>query len=88
MSALFSSGQVIDLILALVVAEGLLLLALYRFQGSGVRIADFLPNALGGACLLLALRAALTGAPWTGIAPWLLSSFAAHLWDLKQRWSR
>lgn len=86
MSTLFSTGQVVDLILALVVAEALLLLVLQRSAGRGVVLADFVPNALGGAFLLLALRAALTGSPWTAIAPWLLASFAAHLWDLARRW--
>jgi hypothetical protein len=83
---LVASGRVVDLILALVVVEALLLFALHRWRGRGVPLADFLPGALGGVCLLLALRAALTGAHWTAIVPWLLASFAAHLWDLKRRW--
>jgi hypothetical protein len=83
---LVASGRVVDLILALFVVEALLLFALHRSRGQGVPLADFLPGALGGACLLLALRAALTGAHWTAIVPWLLASFAAHLWDIKRRW--
>jgi hypothetical protein len=83
---LVASGHVVDLILALVVVEGLLLFALGRWRGQGVPLADFLPSALGGVCLLLALRASLTGAGGTAIVPWLLGSFAAHLWDLKRRW--
>jgi hypothetical protein len=84
---LVASGRVVDLILVLFAVEALFLFVLHRRHGRGVALADFLPSALGGACLLLALRAALTGAKWTAIVPWLLGSFAAHVWDLKRRWS-
>jgi hypothetical protein len=40
---------------------------------------------LAGAGLLLALRAALTGAAWHMIAAWLLAGLAAHLFDLYLR---
>lgn len=86
LAALVASGRAVDLILALVVVEALFLSALHRWRGRGVPLADFLPSALGGVCLLLALRGALTGARWTAIVPWLLASFAAHLWDLRRRW--
>jgi hypothetical protein len=87
-SAFVASGRIVDAILALFVVEALFLLVLRRSTGRGVPLADFLPNALGGVCLLLALRASLTGAAWTAIVPWLLGSFVAHLWDLRRRWSR
>ena len=43
---------------------------------------------LAGACLLLALRAALVGASWPWVAAPLAGAFAAHLADLGLRWRR
>ena len=74
----------IDVILALMVAEGAGLLAWRRWTGRGPR--PILPNLLAGASLLLALRLALDGAAaaWIGVA--LLAGLAAHLADLRGRW--
>lgn len=88
MSQLFASGDIVDLILALVAAEALVLAALRRWTGRGPPLGALLGNLLAGACLLLALRAALTGAPWQTTAGWLAAAFVAHLWDLGQRWPR
>lgn len=38
-----------------------------------------------GVIILLALRAALTGAPWPWIALLLAASFPFHLWDVARR---
>jgi hypothetical protein len=38
-----------------------------------------------GACLVLAVRAAMTGAGWMWIALWLLASLPFHLADLARR---
>jgi hypothetical protein len=35
---------------------------------------------------VLALRAALTGAPWFIVSAWLLAAGAAHAWDVALRW--
>ena len=43
---------------------------------------------LAGAFLLLALRAALTGASWIPVALWLLAALFAHLVDLVRRWRK
>jgi hypothetical protein len=88
MSQLFASGDIVDLILALVAAEALVLTALRRWTGRGPPLRTLLGNLLAGACLLLALRTALTGAPWQATAAWLGAALAAHLWDLGQRWPR
>jgi hypothetical protein len=39
-----------------------------------------------GAALLLALRSALAGQAWEGVALWLIVALAAHVLDLKLRW--
>jgi hypothetical protein len=70
-AALFASGRVVDLILGLTLLEGLALALLHRRTGRGVAPADLVPNLLAGACLLLAVRGALTGAWWGWVAlPW------------------
>lgn len=83
---LFSSGRIADVIIALTVIEALALIVYYRITGRGVATRDFLGNLISGIFLLLALRAALSGANWALIALCLLASFAAHLTDLALRW--
>jgi hypothetical protein len=39
-----------------------------------------------GSCLLLAARAALTGASWVWVSSLLLLALGIHLVDLRQRW--
>lgn len=88
MSALFASGNVADLILALTALEGLTLAAYYRGTGRGVAPGNLLGSLLAGALLLLALRCALVGAWWGWAAGCLLLSLVAHLADLRSRWVR
>jgi len=76
---LIATGQVVDIILATLAIEALVLIAWGR--GPLVAIAAALP----GVCLLLALRGSLTGAGTAWIAFWLAASFPAHLADLKLR---
>ena len=86
MSALFTSGHIIDAILALTLVEAIGLVVFHRTTGQGVAAGDFLVNLASGCCLLLALRLALTGEPWVLIAAALLGSLAAHVGDLARRW--
>lgn len=83
---LFASGHVADLILLLVVFEAAGLLALRRLTGRGVAARELLPNLAAGATLILALRSALRGEPWTMTALWLLLALIAHGADLLARW--
>ncbi len=84
MAELLLSGRLIDLILALVALE-VLLLHLLRSRGAPP-LAALLPNLLAGASLLLALRLALGQASWLWLALALATSLLAHLLDLRQRW--
>jgi hypothetical protein len=88
MSELLASGRIVDLILALMVLEGIVLIAYNRRTGRGVAPVDLLVNLFAGACLLLALRAALTGLWWRWTALWLAAALLAHLADLWRRWQR
>lgn len=83
---MFVGGHVVDIILALTVAEALLIIRHYRRTGRGLPPSDLLPTLAAGAGLLLALRAALTGADAHIIALWLLVAMVAHLVDLRGRW--
>lgn len=79
MEGLFASGRIVDLILVGVTAEAVLLLVLCR---SVRRFAPFGASIAAGAALMLALRAALTGAVWPVVAGWMLAGLAAHVADL------
>src|SRR6476619_3759940 len=85
MATLFSSGRVIDLVIALVVLEALTLCAYHLATGRGLAPAQFAANLAAGLCLLLAVRAALTSAGWVWVALSLALSRLAHLADLGSR---
>lgn len=82
MAALFADGRILDAVLALVALEAAALLVLRRRLGRGPSVATLLANLASGACLMLALRLALTGFDWMPIAGLMLGSLAAHLADL------
>lgn len=54
-------------------------------RARGWALSDAVLRLLPGALMLLALRAALTGAGWPWVAAALLLSFPAHLADLARR---
>lgn len=80
MNSFFASGHAVDLVLGFLALE-VLALVLWRRAGA----INALVTALPGACLLLALRAALTGAHWTWVGLWVALSLPAHLADLARR---
>jgi hypothetical protein len=86
MAELFASGRVVDLLLLLLALEGLLLIAWHRRSGRGIPPAEVLGFLLAGACLMLALRAALTGAGWQMVGLWLALGGVAQAYDLWRRW--
>lgn len=79
MEAWFASGRIVDALLALVLLEAILFLR----AGRGRLL---LPNLAAGACLLLALRAALIGAPVALLGLWLGLAGIAHGVDVAGRW--
>lgn len=86
MSELFATGRIVDLILAVTVLEGIVLIAYYRRTGRGVAPVSLITNLLAGACLMLALRGALMRTEWIVIAACLFAALVAHLIDLRRRW--
>ena len=86
MQTLFDSGRIVDLVLIFVVLEAVALLALRRRRKRGLGVTAILALVAPGVCLFLALRAALTAAPWPVIAGWLLAALITHGLDLWGRW--
>ena len=86
MNELFASGRVVDLVVLVMLLEAAVLWYWRRQGRGGVATADLWPMLAAGGCLLLALRAALTGAPWPWVGLWLLLALLAHLLDLQRRW--
>lgn len=82
MEELFSSGRVVDLALVLMALE---VLAIGVLRRSAAAARDVAAAVIPGALVLLALRAALVGAPWTSVAAWLTASLVAHAYDLRRR---
>jgi hypothetical protein len=82
MSEFFASGRAIDLVIAVLALEGLLLWALRRGKGSVVPATTL----LAGFGLLLAWRFGQAGAAWFWVALPLTAAGLAHGWELWQRW--
>ena len=82
---LFSQGHAVDLILLVIVAEFVFLSTRRRRFGHRPSVIDRVLAFAPGVCLLLALRAALTGAGWLLVALALAASFPFHIADLIRR---
>jgi hypothetical protein len=78
-TAFFASGHAVDVVLAFMVLEAIFITA--RGRPALTVILTILP----GAAMMLALRAAMTGASWQWIAVWLTVSLPLHLADLRHR---
>jgi hypothetical protein len=76
----FASGRAVDLVIVVMIAEAVLLIVALKRPAMTVVL-----TILPGAAILLALRAALTGASWEWTALWLTVSLPLHLADLRHR---
>ena len=79
MQSFFTSGHAVDLVLAFMAVEAVVLVMMKR------RALTVVLTILPGAVMMLALRAALTGAGWQWVAIWLTVSLPLHLADLRHR---
>jgi len=84
---MFTSGHVIDVILGLMLLEAAFLARFARRKARDGTRSWFLWTLASGACLLLALRAALVGAAWYFVAACLAAALGAHVIDLATRLS-
>lgn len=79
MTEFFTSGHAVDVVLAVLVLEGLVLI--WRGRRAINVFAALVPAVL----MMIASRAALTGASWPWIAIPLAAAFPVHLLDLRLR---
>lgn len=86
--AAINSGRLFEWIVFLVILEGLLLHWLWRRHAIGLPWHHIIGSFISGACLMLAVRAAVIDAPSAEIALWLALSLIAHLTDLSLRFRR
>jgi hypothetical protein len=81
----FENGSIIDLVLALVALEALLLLAHRYRTGRGIPALPLLANLAAGGCLMLAIRSALLDHGWGWIGVFMALALLAHLLDFGSR---
>jgi hypothetical protein len=84
--SLLVSPGLIDLVLAFTAVEAAALILLHRRTGQGLSVTRIGRMLLPGICLLLALRAALSGLAWPFVPLSLTAALIAHLADLHARW--
>lgn len=85
MDDFFAGGHVAVMLLALLAAEATVLLMLWWWRGSGVPPGPLLAFLGSGACMALALRAALAGqTQWCAI--WLTAALPPHVAWLVLAW--
>ena len=88
LAAWLARGHVVDVAIAVIVAEAFALLAYRRLTGRGPAAREYLVHLGAGLALMLALRAALSGLAWPWLALALLLAGAAHFVDLRLRLHR
>lgn len=101
MESLLTSPALIDLIIIFAMIEAVVLIVWRRrnarrptisrcagraIEGRTAGLAAIGLMLLPGICLLLAVRAALAGAPWPWVPTALTAALVAHLLDLRSRW--
>ena len=87
MDDFFAGGHVASMLLALLATEAVGLLLLWRLRGQGVAPLPLLAFLGSGACMALALRAALHG-HHAGVGIWLAAALPPHLAWLALAWRR
>ena len=83
----FEGTRLIDFVIAVSLFEWLLLSQWHRRSGQGMAPGALTGMLLPGLCLMLAVRSALTGAPWYLLALLLSAAGLAHIADLRRRWT-
>lgn len=83
---LITSGRIVDIMIAFVIIEVVVLLAYERVSGRGVAPYALLVNVGAGGSLMLALRAVYSEADWTIVAACLVAALVFHTLDIIQRW--
>lgn len=83
----YQGTLVVDIAIGFISLEALLLWVFHQWTGRGLALADCVLTIVSGACLMLALRCALTPGGWPGMALFLVAAGIAHGADLRRRWA-
>jgi hypothetical protein len=86
LQSLFQSGRVADILLAVMAIEAAVLIGYRIAKGRGFAIPYVITNLVAGGFLVLALKSALTDAPWVWTALSLAAAGISHAIDLAVRW--
>ena len=81
----FATGAIINALMALLVAEAVLLIALRRHRGLAVASLDAACIVVPGLCLMWAVQLALTDADWRMIGLVLAAGGLVHALDVVRR---
>jgi hypothetical protein len=84
-SELYTCGTIADIVIAFLALEAIVLVFLLRRSPAFPRL---VAGLAAGLCLVLALRAALTGSGWPSLATFLMLSFLAHAIELRFAFKR
>ncbi len=88
LQSFYAGPLVVDIAIAFIALEALLLWLLYSARGWGIAPSQYLLTLVSGLFLMLALRCALTPEGWLGMALALVAAGLAHAADLRQRFRR
>jgi hypothetical protein len=83
---LFATGRIVDLIVALMLVEFGVSIAVRARTRRGIHPIELAVSLAAGMALLLALRSALVGSSWQHTAVWLVVALMAHMLYLTLRW--
>lgn len=86
MGDLFQSTLIADIVIGVTVLEFAGLTLVWYLRGWGIDPRTLFIALLPGIFLVLALRSALSGAPWPIMTVCLTAALAAHIADLSRRW--
>jgi hypothetical protein len=86
MNDFVSSGRIVDAVLVVMAIEAIVLTARRTISGRGIETAALFRALAPGLFLLLAVRAALTGASWGPVAACLSVAGILHALDLAYRY--
>lgn len=85
MDALLAGGLIADLVVAVMLVEAMVLIAVQRRQGLAKAAQGTARLLLPGFCLVMALRSALVSADGLWIAGWLALAGVTHGLDVRAR---
>ncbi len=82
MAELVTGPRLVELAMAVTLLEVVVLLLRRRATGRGPAPREYLPNAVSGLCLMVALHASLGDAGWPWLAGPLAAAGLAHAVDI------